>query len=61
MRSNGFVANEEKSVWMPSQFVELLRFIMVLKAGTFHVPPYRVAALKQLLRIFVYPQGLCLT
>ena len=53
MRSSGFVANEEKSVWMPSQHVELLGFIVNLKAGTFHVPPRRVDALKQLLDIII--------
>ena len=60
------MANEEKSVWIPSQYVELLGFIVDLKAGTFHVPPHRVDALKQLLktllllRISVYLQELCL-
>lgn len=53
VRSSGFVANEEKSMWMPSQYVELLGFIMDLKAGTFHVPPRRVDALKQLLDIII--------
>lgn len=53
VRSSGFVANEEKSVWMPSQHVELLGFIVDLKAGTFHVPPRRVDALKQLLDIII--------
>ena len=36
---------------MPSQYLELLGFIVDLKAGTFHVPPRRVDALKQLLDI----------
>ena len=53
VRSSGFVANEEKSVWMPSQYVELLGFIVHLKAGIFHVPPSRVDALKQLLDIII--------
>ena len=53
MRSSGFVANEEKSVWMQSQYVELLGFIVDLKAGTFDVPPRRVDALKQLLDIII--------
>ena len=53
VRSSGFVANEEKSVWMPSQHVKLLGFIVDLKAGTFHVPPRRVDALKQLLDIII--------
>lgn len=39
MRSSGFVANEEKSVWIRPQYVELLGFILDLKAGTFRVPP----------------------
>ena len=50
MRSSGF---EENSVWMPSQYMELLGFIVDLKAGTFHVPPRRVDALKQLLDIII--------
>ena len=53
MRSSGFVANEEKSVWMPSQYVELLGFTVDLKAGTFHVPPRRADALKQLLDVII--------
>ena len=53
VKSSGFVANEEKSVWMPSQYVELLGFIVDLKAGTFHVPPCRVDALKQFLDIVI--------
>ena len=53
VRSSGFVANEEKSMWMPSQYVELLGFIVDLKAGTFQVPPRRVDALKQLLDIII--------
>ena len=39
VRSSGFVANKEKSIWMTSQYVELLGFIMDLKAGTFQVLP----------------------
>ena len=46
VRSSSFVANGEKSVWMPSQYVELLGFIVDLKAGTFHVSSRRVDALK---------------
>ena len=38
---------------MPSQYVELLGFIVDLKADTFHVPPRRVDALKQLLDIII--------
>ena len=38
---------------MLSQYVELLGFIVDLKAGTFHVPPCRVDALKQLLDIII--------
>ena len=53
VRSSSFVVNEEKIVWMPSQHMELLGFIVDLKAGTFHVPPRRVDALKQLLDIII--------
>ena len=53
VRSSSSVANEEKSVWMPSQHVALLGFIVDLKVGTFHVPPRRVDALKQLLDIII--------
>ena len=53
VRSSSFVANKEKSVWMPSQYVELLGFIVDLKADTFHVPPRRVDALNQLLDIII--------
>ena len=47
-------------MWMPSQYVELLGLIVDLKGCTFHVPPRRVDALKQLLdiiiaKISVYP------
>ena len=40
-------------MWMPSQYVELLGFSVDLKAGTFHVPPRRVDALKQLLDVII--------
>ena len=60
MISSGFVANEEKSVWMPSQYVELLGFIVDLKAGAFHVPPRRVHALKQLLD-FIIAKDFCVS
>ena len=40
-------------MWMPSQHAELLGFIVDLKAGTFHVPPRRVDAWKQLLDIII--------
>ena len=42
-----------KRVWMPSQYLELLGFIVDPKSGTFHVPPRRVDALKQLLDIII--------
>lgn len=42
-----------KSVWMPSQHVELLGFIVDLKAGTLHVPSCRVDASKKSLDIII--------
>ena len=53
MTSSSFVANEEKSVWILPQYVELLGFVVDLKAVTFHVPPHRVNALKQSLDIII--------
>ena len=46
---SGFIANEEKSQWVPSQSGELLGFIMDLQYGIFQVPARRVEALKQLI------------
>ena len=39
VRSSGFVANEEKNVWMPSQHVELLGFIVDLRQVLFMFLP----------------------
>ena len=46
---SGFIANEEKSQWVPSQSGELLGFIMDLRYGIFQVPARRVDALNQLI------------
>ena len=46
---SGFIANEEKSQWVPSQLGELLGFILDLQHGLFRVPARRVEALKQLI------------
>lgn len=42
---SGFIANEEKSQWVPSQSGELLGFVMDLQYGIFQVPARRVDAL----------------
>jgi len=41
---SGFIANEEKRQWVPSQVGELLGFILDLQHGIFHVPARRVEA-----------------
>lgn len=46
---SGFIANEEKRQWVPSQVGELLGFILDLQHGIFHVPARRVEARKQLI------------
>ena len=50
---SGFVANEEKSQWVPVQSGELLGFVMDLQYGIFHVPERRVQDLKQLINMIV--------
>ena len=45
---SGFVANEEKSQWVPVESGELLGFVMDLRNGIFQVPERRVQDLKQL-------------
>ena len=46
---SSFIANEEKSQWVPSQLGELLGFALDLQHGLFWVPARRVVALKQLI------------
>ena len=50
---SGFVANQEKSQWVPVQSGELLGFVMDLQYGIFHVPERRVQDLKQLINMIV--------
>lgn len=50
---SGFIANEEKSQWVPSQSGELLGFVMDLQYGIFQVPARRVDALKQLIATII--------
>ena len=45
---SGFIANDEKSQWVPYQLGELLGFILDLQHGIFQVPARRVEGLKQL-------------
>lgn len=47
--SSGFIANEEKSQWVPSQFEELLGFIVGLQNGNPQALARRAEALKQLI------------
>lgn len=53
---SGFIANEEKSQWVPAQSGELLGFIMDLQHGIFQVPARRVEALKQLIATIIAKQ-----
>ena len=46
---SGFIANEEKRQWVPSQLRERLGFILDLQHGIFRVPARRVEALKKLI------------
>lgn len=46
---SGFVAHEEKCVWVPVQEGELLGFVANLKDGTFAVPHRRIAITLQIL------------
>ena len=46
---SGFIANEEKSQWVPSQLGELLGLVLDLQHRIFQVPAKRVEALKQLI------------
>ena len=46
---SGFIANEEKSQWVPSQLGKLLGFVLDLQHGIFQVPAKRVEALKRLI------------
>lgn len=46
---SGFIANEKKSQWVPSQLGELLGFVLDLQHGIFQVPAKRVEALKRLI------------
>ena len=46
---SGFIANEEKSQWVPSQLGEVLGFMADLQHGIFRVPATKVEALKQLI------------
>ena len=50
VRRSGFVANDEKSQWVPVQCGELLGYILNLRAGTFQVPQKRIDAFDQVLR-----------
>ena len=50
VQRSGFVANNEKSQWVPVQCGELLGYILNLHAGTFQVPQKRVDAFHQVLR-----------
>ena len=45
----GFIANEEKRQWVPSQLGELLGFVLDLQHGIFRVPEKRVEALNRLI------------
>ena len=44
VQRSGFVANDEKSQWVPFQSGELLCYVLNLHAGTFQVPQKRVDA-----------------
>ena len=48
--ASGFVANDEKCQWEPTQCGELLGFVMDLASGLFTVPERRVATLQSLLQ-----------
>ena len=50
---SGFVANEEKSQWVPVQSGELLGFVMDLRNGIFQVPERRVQDIKQLIIMII--------
>lgn len=50
VRRSGFVANDEKSQWVPVQSGELLGYVLNLHAGTFQVPQKRVDAFHHVLR-----------
>lgn len=44
VQRSGFVANDEKSQWVPVQSGELLGYVLNLQMGTFQVPHKRVDA-----------------
>ena len=50
VQRSGFVANDEKSQWVPVQSGELLGYVLNLHAGTFQVPQKRVDAFHQVLQ-----------
>lgn len=47
---SGFVANKEKSHWVPVQSGELLGYVLNLQIGTFQVPQKRVHAVLHVLQ-----------
>lgn len=64
VQSSGFVANEEKSQWLPVQSGELLGYVSNLQMGTFQVLQKRVDAFLHVLQdvlargfCYVCPQG----
>ena len=50
IKQSGFLAQEQKCQWEPTQCGELLGFVMDLRTGTFRVPERRVQALQQALQ-----------
>ena len=50
LQRSGFVANDEKSQWVPFQSGELLGYVLNLHAGTFQVPQKRVDAFHHVLQ-----------
>ena len=53
VQRSGFVANDEKSQWVPVQSGELLGYVLNLRMGTFQVPQRRVDAFLQVLQDIV--------
>ena len=45
--ASGFIAHPEKCCWEPTQVGDLLGFTLNLKKGSIHVPPERIARLRE--------------
>ena len=54
--STGFIVNEEKSQWEPSQCIEWLGFMIDLLQGQFYVPAHKVESLKSQLQMVLQMQ-----